>query len=128
MRVVPAVNSADSATPASTMLSGVISRRRESPRITVVESMAPANAQAAVMTGLTEEVAPSKAAAPLSAIRMMATDAPNAAPWATPSVLAEARGLRSTLWNAQPESESAMPATSAVRMRGRRMFTMTAVV
>ena len=54
--VVPAVNSADKATPSNTMLSGVISRTRDKSRITTVESIAPANAKSAVVTGSAVEM------------------------------------------------------------------------
>ena len=54
--VVPAVNSADKATPSNTMLSGVISRTRDKRRITTVESIAPANAKNAVVTGSAVEM------------------------------------------------------------------------
>ena len=48
MRAVAPVNSAESATPASTMLSGVISRKRESARMAMVEAMAPRKAHMTV--------------------------------------------------------------------------------
>ena len=46
--VVPPANKADSATPASTMDSGVISRNRERPSTTSVDAMAPRNAHTTV--------------------------------------------------------------------------------
>ena len=54
--VVPAVNNADKATPSNTMLSGVISRTRDKSKITTVESIAPANAKSAVVTGSAVEM------------------------------------------------------------------------
>ena len=97
--VVPAVNSADKATPSSTMLSGVISRTRDKRRITTVESIAPANAKSAVVTGSAVETPSYAADAPAPPAKtMIASEAPNAAPCEMPSVLAEASGLRRTLW------------------------------
>ena len=59
---------------------------------------------------------------------MMATAAPNVAPCDTPSVEAEASGLRSTACRMQPASPSPAPATMAVQMRGRRLLRMTRLI
>ena len=57
---------------------------------------------------------------------MMANAAPKAAPCDTPTVEAEAIGLRSTLCITQPTMASPKPATMAVQTRGpRRLKTMT---
>ena len=57
---------------------------------------------------------------------MMPSAAPKAAPCETPSVEAEARGLRSTHCITAPDEASSAPMTIAARARGRRMF-ITAV-
>lgn len=59
---------------------------------------------------------------------MIATVAPKEAPCDTPSVDAEASGLRSTLCMTQPVSARATPATIEVTMRGRRTFHTMALV
>ena len=51
---------------------------------------------------------------------MMARAAPKAAPWLTPRVEAEARGLCSTFCITQPDRARAAPTTEAVTTRGSR--------
>ena len=51
---------------------------------------------------------------------MMARAAPKEAPWETPRVEAEARGLWSTFCITHPERARAAPTTTAVAVRGSR--------
>ena len=51
----------------------------------------------------------------------MAKAAPKLAPWDTPRVEAEARGLRRMAWSTHPETPRPAPAMRAVQIRGRRL-------
>ena len=86
--------------------------------------MEPTKAQSVVTAGLvTESWAPAVLADMSPPPRaMMAKAAPNAAPWDTPMVEAEARGLRRIPCMTQPTMPRPNPATMAVTARGRRRF------
>ena len=55
---------------------------------------------------------------------IMPRAAPKAAPWETPRVEAEARGLRSTHCITAPEAARIAPISMAASTRGSRMFRM----
>ena len=106
------------ATPASTMPSEETCLNRLRPRMTAATSSEPRNEHSG-MAQLPVCVRPRP---------MMATAAPNVAPCDTPSVEAEASGLRSTACRMQPASPSPAPETMAVQMRGRRLLRMTRLI
>ena len=87
IRVVAPVNMELMATPARTIPSGEICLNRDSPRITRATAMLPAKAHRGMAALPT---APAEAAFKTT----MAKAAPKLAPWDTPSVDAEASGLR----------------------------------
>ena len=114
-RVVAPVNMELMATPARTIPSGETCRNRLSPRITRATAMLPAKAHRGIAT------LPRPPADPICST-MIAKAAPKLAPWDTPRVEAEARGLRRMAWSTQPEIPRPPPAMRAVQMRGRRLL------
>ena len=121
MRVVAPVNIELMATPARTIPSADTCRNRLRPRITKATAILPTKAHKGMA------MPPSPPTAPRFST-MMAKAAPKLAPWDTPRVEAEARGLRSTAWNTQPVTPNPAPETMAVQIRGRRLFRTTRLI
>ena len=115
MRVVAPVSMELMATPASTMPSGLICRKRESPRITAATASEPAKEHRVTPMPLL----------PARPSTTMAKAAPKVAPWETPSVEAEASGLFRMACKMHPASPSPAPPRMAVQMRGRRLACTT---
>ena len=125
--VLPPANIALSAVPARISPPGPMFFLSRDIRITTTDDIEPkTKAQSVTIYGLsidTVEVELEFVITP-PPNTIMPNAAPKAAPCDTPSVDAEARGLRSTHCITAPEAASVAPTNIAARTRGRRMFIM----
>ncbi len=123
MRDVAPVNMELMATPARTMVEGVVPLTLEIPRIASVVAKPEAKAQIDTKYGLVmakAEIVPPPLVWMPAPRTTMAKAAPKEAPWETPRVEAEASGLRRTHCMETPARARAMPTTIAVTVRGIR--------